>query len=104
MFENILSYLLQEKRVIEYMDSDVRILSKNRSVHQTVGNTCCENKENHEMGEKLRHLEENQAACQQQIFSDLAKVTDRLEHIAQITNVSKNQRACELRQNVPVNF
>ena len=98
MFEDLLQYILQEKRVIEYMNHDVRLIGKGRNVNQAIGNTVNDftnalndSKEHTEMEAKMRFLEENQLASQRQMLHEIERVTNRLEHIAQVANVSYNQ-------------
>ena len=54
MFEELLQYLLQEKRVIEYMEHDVRIIGKSRHVNHTAGNAI--NNVSAESTEELRDM------------------------------------------------
>ena len=85
IFENLLQYLLQEKRVIEYMEHDVRISGKHRYVNQTVGNSS-----NNTEFTKGLCLEEANCTPERRIWNEIERVSNRLEHLAQVANISKN--------------
>ena len=93
MFQELLAYLLQEKRVIEYMEHDVRTVAQCRNtVHQTFGtesvNQDISPSTNDE--EAKNDFQKNQSICQKHILEEIEKVTNRLEHIMHIANTTGN--------------
>ena len=58
MFNELLLFLLQEKRVIAYMDHDLRVTGKFLNVHHSIVNENIDER-NDDLRNKLRELEKN---------------------------------------------
>ena len=86
MFNELLQFLLQEKRVIAYMDHDLRVTGKFRNVHHSI---CNENMDegNDDLRNKLRGLEEKHNAYQEHMVKEMEKLSTCLGHLLQASKM-----------------
>ena len=100
MFSELMEFLLQERRIIKYMDHDLRTVGKSRNVHHS----HCQDiptDDSSSLLNKVRGIEERHAACQQQMNKEIERVNSRLSHLLQAPNGSKGSRSEQTLKNLP---
>ena len=99
MFNELLQFLLQEKRVITYMDHDLRVTGKFRNVHHSLVNENIDEKDD-DLRNKLRGIEQKHNAYQEQMFKEMEKVSTYLGHLLQYSKMNNGGRSFDRMANV----
>ena len=100
LFSELMEFLLQERRIIKYMDHDLRTVGKSRNVHHSHCQDITTD-DSSSLLNKVRGIEERHAACQQQMTEEIERVNSRLSHLLQAPNGSKGSRSEQTLKKLP---